>query len=373
MPKTINIFFGSISDTISELKSDINKKNKEYLNNLKIIQLHQYLCSQLLQSTDILSISTENVHNMLTALSYDEYWNTLVNIYLDKKETSSNINEDVMTEFEAQMGEDMQNMGYDKDSIYILVYLFLEIVSLGGEYILNYNDSENSLIYKILVSEYSYIQTYKEKNDSLKIDIDKYNKLITDIINEVFIDKSMIVYPSTMINKVNSLYETIKLSIEEIKNKNKDNQDVQDVDIKTIEDITEYPDLSTSTSEYKLNVEGSYFEKYELANGQHSELIPGTITIMDKNNNVIKTITEFKNGIKNPEWLDVNVEFYNHTYQHYIKSNSKWSNIYKDIVIVNNPPIGTKIEITCIWTYMYNGEQLKYFEPITENIIKIIS
>ena len=395
MSKSINIFFGQVGDILNGYKVRIAEKYREYQTNCRIIQTREYLCSELIESSDILQVSYENVHKVLNALTsngddQDTFWEYLVDVYRDVREThpSGNIEAEVLEEFSNRYADEIQEKEFDEESIYLLVYLFNKIISVGGDSILeNDYDGYSSIIYNILNEEYEYINELASKNEETKMIIDKFNKSIANIIDELYVSNENITV-NRMINKINSLYSMVEQTISTIIDKNKDNENVQNLKLTTLSSLAEtrrqqaITDVDTSDN-YKLEIEGSYLLKdldnstltYNLKNGEHVELIPGTAYIIDKHTGDRIQIPERVGDILNESWCNIQFEFIidPKECQQYCGSSSKYTNTRKYLIIKNNPAIGTTFNISCKWTYNHNGEQLTYIETLNDNTIKIIS
>lgn len=396
MSKSINIFFGQVGDILNRYKVRIAEKYREYQTNCRIIQTREYLCSELIESSDILQVSYENVHKVLNALTsngddnQDTFWEYLVDVYRDVREQHQygNIEAEVLEEFSNRYADEIREKEFDEESIYLLVYLFNKIISIGGDSILeNDYDGYSSIIYNILNEEYEYINELSSKNEETKMIIDKFNENIAKIVNELYVSNENITI-NRMINKINSLYSMVEQTISTIIHKNKDKENFKEPELTTLNSLAitrrQQADVDTDTSaNYKLEIEGSYLKDldkntltYNLKNGEHIELIPGTAYIIDKqNNNNRIQIPERVGDVLNESWCNIQFEFIidPEECQQYCGSSSKYTNTRKYLIIKNNPKIGTTFNVRCKWTYNHNGELLSCIETLKDNTIKIIS
>ena len=146
----INIIFGSIGNQLANYKTEKKQKEIEYKNLESIIQSREYMISELLRSQNYLKINYKNIETVFN-LFFDEnqYWESLIRIYNEFIQDEENRNITNVDEIYENISIIFYNNfpeieeSYDKESISILIKLFITVVQLDGSLINDEIDIDN--------------------------------------------------------------------------------------------------------------------------------------------------------------------------------------------------------------------------------------
>ena len=305
----INIIFGSIGNQLANYKTEKKQKEIEYKNLESIIQSREYMISELLRSQNYLKINYKNIETVFN-LFFDEnqYWESLIRIYNEFIQDEENRNITNVDEIYENISIIFYNTfpeieeSYDKESISILIKLFITVVQLDGSLINDEIDIDNSIINIILNDEREYVRSQKVIQEQLSQEIATIDSKISTIVQESF-NNSDNVQPTTkmVINKIQTICENINETLTYILDKYKDDEKFQNVQLLTINDalVTQVDNqinetvnnenilntrgvavpsiLSNNDEIQEIIVDGTTLSKYEITIGDGTQVISGII------------------------------------------------------------------------------------------------
>ena len=305
----INIIFGSIGNQLANYKTEKKQKEIEYKNLESIIQSREYMINELLRSQNYLKINYKNIETVFN-LFFDEnqYWESLIRIYNEFIQDEENRNITNVDEIYENISIIFYNTfpeieeSYDKESISILIKLFITVVQLDGSLINDEIDIDNSIINIILNDEREYVRSQKVIQEQLSQEIATIDSKISTIVQESF-NNSDNVQPTTkmVINKIQTICENINETLTYILDKYKDDDKFKNVQLLTINDalVTQVDNqinetvnnenilntrgvavpsiLSNNDEIQEIIVDGTTLSKYEITIGDGTQVISGII------------------------------------------------------------------------------------------------
>lgn len=228
MSKSINIYFGSVGETLNKYKEKIQQLKNEYIINQKIINNRTYLCTGLIKSNDDIQMNYEVVQNIFVALTNEDYLSKLSNIYVTIKDRYDDINctefaVDVLNTFMYEYSSELQEDGYDIETIKLLVYFFIKLESLR----------DSDLIYNVLQSEKSFIEEKNARNKVIKQELQRCGEDIGGIINIPEINEEDYTV-NKIINGISVFCKKITNSLYDIIVQNKENEKIKNINLENI-------------------------------------------------------------------------------------------------------------------------------------------
>ena len=222
---------------------------------------------------------------------------------------------------------------YDKESISILIKLFITVVQLDGSLINDEINIDNSIINIILNDEREYVRSQKVIQEQLSQEIANIDNKISTIVQES-INNSNNVQPTTktVINKIQSICENINETLTYILDKHKDDKKFQNIQLLTINDalVTQIDNQINETvnNENILNTEGVAIPSILSNNDEIKEIIVDG-TALSKYEIVIGDGTQVISGIIRFKYVDG-------SYKDITSESEEYSKINK-VVTVDNP------------------------------------
>lgn len=336
----INIIFGSMGNQLANYKTEKKQKEIEYKNLESIIRSREYMISELLRSQNYLKINYKNIETIFN-LFFDEnqYWESLIRIYNEFIQNEDNQNITDVDEIYENISIIFYNTfpeieeSYDKESISILIKLFITVVQLDGSLINDEINIDNSIINIILNDEREYVRSQKVIQEQLSQEIANIDNKISTIVQES-INNSNNIQPTTktVINKIQSICENINETLTYILNKHKDDKKFQNIQLLTINDalVTQIDNQINETvnNENILNTEGVAIPSILSNNDEIKEIIVDG-TALSKYEIVIGDGTQIISGIIRFKYVDG-------SYKDITSESEEYSKINK-VVTVDNP------------------------------------
>lgn len=336
----INIIFGSMGNQLANYKIEKKQKEIEYKNLESIIRSREYMISELLRSQNYLKINYKNIETIFN-LFFDEnqYWESLIRIYNEFIQNEDNQNITDVDEIYENISIIFYNTfpeieeSYDKESISILIKLFITVVQLDGSLINDEINIDNSIINIILNDEREYVRSQKVIQEQLSQEIANIDNKISTIVQES-INNSNNVQPTTktVINKIQSICKNINETLTYILDKHKDDKKFQNIQLLTINDalVTQIDNQINETvnNENILNTEGVAIPSILSNNDEIKEIIVDG-TALSKYEIVIGDGTQIISGIIRFKYVDG-------SYKDITSESEEYSKINK-VVTVDNP------------------------------------